>query len=368
MAGIYVHYPYCIRKCRYCDFYSEDKWTDDSQYIQSLLKEIELRSADPQFKNLTCQTLYFGGGTPSKMSAASIRLILSRIMDKFSFSPNPEITLEANPGTLSLQKLKDIHETGINRLSIGVQSFQSRELELLGRMHSVQEAEASIHFALKAGFENIGLDLIYGLPDQTMAVWKQSLEQAVDISPQHISAYALSWHGGTLIGQAIQQGILPEPDTDLVAEMQFETARYITEHGYEHYEISNFCRPGYHSKHNQSYWEGIPYLGLGPSAHSFVEDKRFWNVRDVMQYIHHLSNSQLPVESEEDLSEEDKRLESIALGLRTSKGLLKNVVLDKNSEIELLIEKGLAKVASERLCLTEEGFLLADEIATRLSV
>ncbi len=368
MAGIYVHYPYCIKKCRYCDFYSEDKWTDDASYISALQQEIALRSVDPQFKDQTFQTLYLGGGTPSKMSAASLQFITSRILDNFSFDPDPEMTLEANPGTLSFQKLKDILAAGINRLSIGVQSFQNDELELLGRMHSVQEAEASIHFARKAGFENIGIDLIYGIPDQTLTGWKQSLEKAVSISPEHISAYALSWHGGTLIGQAIQQGVLPEPDVDLVAEMQFETSRYLSKYGYEHYEISNFCLPGYYSKHNQSYWDGSPYLGFGPSAHSFVENKRFWNVRNVKTYIDHLSDKKLPVDSEERLNEEDKKLEAIALGLRTRKGILKNLVLDKNSEIELLIEKGFCRVDSERIYLTETGFLLTDEIATRLSI
>lgn len=367
MAGIYIHFPFCIKRCDYCDFFSDTLNDNLSNYLEALEKEILLRSQDPTFKDLSYTTLYFGGGTPSLLDANQLDSILNAIQSNFTLIPNAEITIESNPGTLSFNKLKSYHEIGINRLSMGVQSFHAKELKLMGRIHSDKEAEQAIDWAKQAGFQNINLDFIYGLPSQTWEDFQQSLQKAVSFEPQHLSLYALSWSEHTTLGRKIIEQSVPKPMDIIVGMMQRLTAQVLTSAGYHHYEISNYALPGFECLHNLKYWQNATYLGLGPSAHSFVDNKRFWNVSNIPHYINVLANNKFPIEDKENLSIEERNLERIALGLRTYQGVPINLLNDNQDKVKDLIDNQLAFIKDNRLILQEDGFLLADEIAVQLS-
>ncbi len=367
MAGIYIHFPFCLKKCNYCDFFSVEKQEEIiPQFIDALQKEIGLYSATRR-EDTSIGTIYLGGGTPSLLPEDEIATVLDAIALSFPVDSDPEITIEANPGTLSLSKLTFYREIGINRISIGIQSIHEDELELLGRVHNSSEGIDAIHMAREAGFDNINADLIYGLPGQTLIRWQNTLETIIALSPDHISAYTLTWDNETRMGQQIRSGILPIPDEDTVMEMYLATSEFLTEHGFEHYEISNFAKPGFRCKHNEGYWTGEPYFGLGPSAHSFLDNKRFWNIPDVEEYIQSLSENRPPLAGEETLDQNQQALEQLVLGLRTSEGVPLTKISTNQNMIRELIQNGLATEKNGHLLLNSKGFLLADEIALQLS-
>ena len=366
MSGIYLHFPFCQSKCSYCDFYSivySEKLV--SGYIQALKSEIQLRSGFfPGNKNI--ETLYIGGGTPSLLSPERLKDILHHLSDFFNIIESPEITIEVNPGGTFTQVFSDYKKSGINRISIGAQSFRKNELALMKRIHNPEDIKTVCSYVRKAGLENFSLDLMYGLPGQNRKDWEYSLFESIALKPKHISAYNLTWSGKTPLGRKIIKGYIPTPQEKAVSEMYLYTDKILSENGFEHYEISNYALPGYRCIHNEGYWTDQPYLGLGPSAHSFSENKRFWNVSDVKEYISRLSQSVLPVEEEEVLSAEQRRAECIAVGLRRKEGIdIRHNSIDL-SKVDNFIQKGLAVHVGKKLKLTPRGMLFADEVALRV--
>ncbi len=366
MSGIYLHFPFCKSKCSYCDFYSigySERLV--SEYIQALKSEIQLRSGF--FHNITKNdSVYIGGGTPSLLNPERLKDILHCLFDIFNIRKSPEITIEVNPGGTFLSAFSDYKKAGINRISIGVQSFRENELALMERIHDPDDIRTACSSVRKAGLENFSLDLIYGLPGQSLTAWEYSLSQVLSLHPKHISVYNLTWSSNTSLGRKIINGDIPVPEEEVISKMFLYADEFLTKNGYEHYEISNYALPGYRCRHNEGYWTDQPYLGLGPSAHSFSENKRFWNVSDVKEYISRLSQSVLPVEEEEVLSPEQRRAESIAVGLRRKEGIdigEKNIDL---SQIEDFLQKGLVIQQDNILKLTPQGMLFADEMALRV--
>lgn len=363
MAGIYIHLPFCKRKCGYCDFYSvgADSKTIEN-YVRLLHEEIRLRKAAFPY---SVETIYLGGGTPSLVPSTLIERLIDRVRNTFQCQANMEISMEVNPGTVEKASWCAYQNAGINRISLGVQSFLDHELACLGRIHQAATAIQAYQDARDCGFDNIGIDLIYGLPGQTESEWKKNLQQAIELAPDHISTYCLSLSDTVPMAKKIHNGALPPLDEDLGAAFMELAHEFLTKAGYRHYEISNYAKPGFECQHNQIYWDGGPYLGLGASAHSFNEKRRFWNVANIMQYESLLEQEQLPVETEEALSPSQLRMEQLALGLRTDTGVPLSFIGRENMA-RILVEENKAIIKKDRFILTLNGFMLADEIAVQL--
>jgi oxygen-independent coproporphyrinogen-3 oxidase len=367
MAGLYIHIPFCLKKCAYCDFYSEAGRSGlIPSFAVSLEKEWTLYTQSVGSPGAFVETVYFGGGTPTLLEPGLLAHFMREVGPFLTHGAGTEATVEANPAAVIPAALKEYLDAGINRLSLGVQSFDDTVLRLLDRPHSAEQARGTFKLARETGFQNIGMDLIYAVPRQTMQDWKDALDEAVALEPDHISTYALSWSYSTPLGKQIESGALPRPNEDEAADMLLEACGRLERAGYEHYEISNFARPGRRSKHNEGYWTGKPYLGLGPSAHSLIGNKRFWNVYNVEKYIRLLGEDKLPIEDEEMLSPADRKLERLALGLRTKEGVSVSELEIKERKTADLVENGLAVLMNDRLFLTSKGMLLADEIAMGL--
>jgi len=368
-AGIYIHVPFCVEKCRYCDFYSQTDLTRQAAYVQSVLAE--LRQVPP----IPADTLYLGGGTPSLLSPGDIQSLIDTAADIFSLPPNAEITLEVNPGTLDREGFTACRAAGVNRLNIGIQSFQDAHLSFLGRIHSGDQAAQAIQWAGRAGFDNIGLDLIYGLPAQTRSDWKQDLTRALSHAPEHLSCYLLTYEPQTPLGRLQQVGRVIPLNDDATANLFLMTDRVLTDAGYDHYEISNFARrPAHRSRHNTKYWRHIPYLGFGPSAHSFISPERRWNTADLVNYIHRMETGRSPVDQREILTRSQRMMETIYLGLRQTDGILLDAFEQEYSEafqekffgiIEGLSAEKFLSERNGRFGLTPRGMLFHDHICTR---
>lgn len=314
----YIHIPFCVSRCAYCDFFSTTLLERREDYTDALLQEINMR------RNGDASTVYFGGGTPSVMSPQAIGRILSAIpTDK----RNTEITLEANPGDLTIEKLQALRQAGINRLSIGIQSFQDSLLQIIGRRHNARQALQAVHAAQAAGFDNISIDLIYGLPQQTIRQWEEDIETALGLNVQHISCYCLSYEQGTRLTQQLEKGEVQEQEEDTLNQMYNLLCDRLAQAGFEHYEVSNFALPDFRSRHNSSYWTDESYIGIGAGAHSYNARQRIrsWNVCDINQYIDATGRGIRPYE-QETLTDEQYRMERIMLGLRTSEGIEKKLV------------------------------------------
>lgn len=373
-AGLYLHIPFCKKKCPYCDFYSITDLSLIQPFVRALKKEMELSGNT----TLHFDTIYIGGGTPSVLGPEEIFLLIDTARGQFDFLPDVEITLEINPGTVNMSGLKAYRDAGINRISIGVQSFETLNLEFLGRIHSERDAALAVNWARDAGFDNIGLDLIYGIPGQSPEAWIQDLKRAVEFEPEHFSCYMLTYEPGTPMEKKRQQCFF-QPMSDRVEATLFETANdFLTTRGYEHYEISNFAKtelPSARSRHNQKYWSYSPYIGLGPSAHSFIEPERRWNCRSVKQYVDRIDSGKRPVEGNEVLTRQQQMMEWIYLGLRTGEGIHMNR-FNKKFDVDFrsiykgvitdLTEKGYIKTEKNRCCLTRQGMLFLDSIASML--
>ncbi len=292
MSGIYIHIPYCKQKCAYCDFYkeiSEEKSQFDA-FVQALIREIYQRKTYLREKEIA--TIYFGGGTPSVLDYKQFNSIFQALKSSFNIQANAEITLEANPDDLTDEYLESLTLLPFNRLSIGIQSFNNDYLKLLNRRHTSEEAKTSLYNARKLGFNNISIDLIYALPGQTMNEWQSDLIQAFELNPEHISTYELSYEKGTEFWKRYQKGEIKATGTELTLEMYRYMRLKMREETYETYEISNYAKPGFRSQHNSAYWKFIPYLGLGPSAHSFDGKSRQWNIPSEKIYIEKIKNNQ----------------------------------------------------------------------------
>jgi oxygen-independent coproporphyrinogen-3 oxidase len=372
MAGIYLHIPFCKQACHYCDFHFSTNLELKQKICTALQQELLLQK--DYLAKQEVNTIYFGGGTPSLLSTLEIKAILEAIRSTFLVSSAVEITLEANPDDLSLEKLTTLFANGINRLSIGIQSFEDETLRFLNRAHNSMEAKQCIEDAREVGFKNLSLDLIYAIPGQTIASWRENIKQALALNPEHFSTYSLTVEDKTVFGHQFKKGKLKTVSEDVAAE-EFEILmNELSEAGYEHYEISNFCRPGFQSRHNSSYWKGAHYLGIGPSAHSFNGDSRQFNLSNNSLYLNSVSKGIVPFEKEI-LTRENKINEHIFTTLRTSWGIdlsflkmeLKYDLLNSQSVyIRDLEKRGLATLINGNLVLTNRGKLLADKIASDL--
>jgi oxygen-independent coproporphyrinogen-3 oxidase len=374
MAGIYLHIPFCKQACFYCDFHFSVKQDLRTEMVGAIEKELHLRKNYLSGERI--ETIYFGGGTPSLLNTEEIRKLLKTIHENFSVSDTPEITLEANPDDLTSEKLEQLFRSGVNRLSVGIQTFDDELLKFLNRPHDAKEATQSIRAARDAGFRNISIDLIYGIPGQTMESWKSSIARALVLEPEHISAYSLTVEDRTVFGKWVKSGKLKPVEEDLAAEHLEILLEELAKAGYDHYEISNFARAGYISKHNSNYWRHEKYLGVGPSAHSFNLDTRQANIASNITYLKHLTNDVIPSEVES-LTVEEKINDTILTGLRTKWGvdlnhLRKEFSFDLLSihrpYIERMVVNGLATTIDERLILTKAGRMVADRIAADLFI
>jgi oxygen-independent coproporphyrinogen III oxidase len=355
IPGLYIHIPFCISKCHYCDFYSVTSFSDIPDFLDALFKEMEgYRNRFNAF-----DTVYIGGGTPSLLSPEQLESILIRVRKNFNLTTNPEITIETNPADLNPLFLRSMREMGINRVNIGVQSFNEKVLCFLGRRHSTKQAISAVEISRKAGFPNIGLDLIYGVPAQDIESWLNNLKQAVVFSPEHLSCYQLTFEAKTPLGIRQQAGEFPIPGEELQYEFFMKTSEFLEDTGYIHYEVSNFARGKEHtSRHNQKYWDHSPYLGLGPAAHSLQYNQRWWNHHSLDQYIAAIKAGNLPIEETEILMKDQLRLEAIYFGLRTKKGI--NLQDFKNwYSYDLFVERKeiLGKLQGEGFISIQDGYL-----------
>ncbi|MFA5324169.1 MAG: radical SAM family heme chaperone HemW [Smithella sp.] len=368
-AGIYIHIPFCLSKCGYCSFYSIKSVNLIPKYIAALKKEIK------HYRNVfsSFDTIYIGGGTPSLLSARQIDDIISTANKYFDIDRHAEITIEVNPGDVSLEYLQALRKSGINRLNIGVQSFDNKILKFLGRRHSSKDAIAAIEAARVSGFNNLGIDLIYGVYGLNIKSWINTLQNAISFAPEHISCYQLSLDDRTsLYKKYSSEGwMLPDENTEL--KLFSTTAEELENAGYIHYEVSNFAgKDKFKSRHNQKYWHHTPYLGLGPTAHSFLNNERWWNKSAVKTYLKTIAAGEMPVEDMETLSAEQLQLEALFLGLRTKAGInLKNykskygvdLLADKKTIIDALIKNKLVELRNGFLRPTRSGMAIADSLA-----
>lgn len=368
--GLYIHVPFCIAKCHYCDFTSypvNDREVEN--YLESLVREINLYGTALADEDKIITSIFFGGGTPTTIPAASLKEVLDGVRSVFSLADGCEITLEANPGTVDGAGLSLLLEAGVNRLSIGVQSFNDGLLGVLGRVHSAGQAAQAVRLARSAGFNNLNLDFIYGIPGQSLADWQATLEKAVELSPEHIAAYGLQLGEGTPLERMVARGEICACPEDTEMNMYRAAVELLAAYGYSHYEISNYARPGRQCAHNLVYWLNRPYLGLGPAAHSCLGGVRFANDPSLERYSDKLSREEYPVECRTVLSAADEMSETMFLGLRLTAG----VDLDEFNrrfgrraedvyrlEIEGLINKGLLEMGGGRLRLTTKGLPLAN--------
>jgi oxygen-independent coproporphyrinogen-3 oxidase len=374
MAGIYIHIPFCRQKCYYCDFYKTVNTSLLPKFLQALKNEI--RDRKNYLSNEKVETIYFGGGTPSVLTDSNLSEILNYLKQNFVVSPDAEITFEANPDDLTPEYLSHIYTTGINRLSVGIQSFQDKFLEKMNRRHNKQQAIEAIENSAKQGFNNISIDLIYGLPGLTLKEWKSDLTQVLQLPVQHLSAYHLTYHEGTAFYTWLKKGTLKElKEAESIAQFEtlIETAGKM---GYEQYEISNFAKNKLYSRHNSAYWMGVNYLGLGPSAHSYNGISRSWNVSHIDSYIKCIENN-LSYFEEEQLTEKQKYNEYILTRIRTIWGVslieienrfgpemasyfFKNI--DNQIKLNLVVHK------NNIFTLTAKGLFISDEIMTNLMI
>ncbi len=374
-AGLYIHVPFCGRKCLYCDFYSKvPRGGEIDAYIKAVGVESSLR-ADGQYGSLLYDSLFLGGGTPSLLNSAQLKTLFGHLKRNFEIVPDSEITIECNPTSVQASLLKTYHEVGINRISVGIQSFDDTHLERLGRLHDRSEALASFREIRLAGFENISIDLIYGLPNQTLAEWHNDLNQAMDLGPNHISAYNLIIEPNTHFGKLFSRGKLELPSEDVQGEMYQMLNDQLSSAGYERYEISNFAGPGFQCRHNLKYWRLEPYLGLGPAAVSFDGERRIKNEPNLGSYLEAAAARDFPPHEEESLSADKLREEAIMMGLRLSYGLSCSelrekfnfdILNDKAGAIKSLINNGYLLLENDHLKLTPKSLFISDEVIVKL--
>ncbi len=369
----YIHIPFCMHKCIYCDFYSIIKFDNVENYVNALLKEINYYSNQLNNK-YKLKTIFFGGGTPSILEPKNISLILDTLHKNFLIDSDIEITLEANPGTLNKQKLKEIKSCGVNRLSVGVQSFNKNDLNYLTRIHSAKQAKTIIENAYNIGFTNLSLDLIFNLPKQTKKKWLKNLKTAISLPISHISAYSLIVEPGTILNKHVLDGKVKINDEDYDADLYQLTIDFLENAGFYQYEVSNFAKPGFQSEHNKFYWEYKDYLGLGPSAHSFIDGIRWHNYSSLNYYLMNINQKGEAKKSVEILTQKQKTEELIITGLRATGINLKKLhnisttwFNDNLKTLKFLENKGYITITADTIKLTKAGYPLCDEILLNLN-
>lgn len=376
MASIYIHIPFCEKKCNYCDFFSIEDNSSYDLFLEALLKEIEINSE--KYNSEIIETIFFGGGTPTLLKTNDFEKILNLISKKFQVSKNAEITTEANPGTVDFEKLKSYRLIGINRISFGAQSFIPEELKFLNRIHSVEEISDAVSLSRKAGFENLNLDLIFALPNQTIENWRYNLNCAIELNPNHVSAYNLIVEPNTPLKNLVDSGIVKTLPQELEAEFYQTTIEILNLNNFKQYEISNFAKENFECKHNLNYWNHSNYISFGPSAHSFWKDgkstKRWWNARNLKKYISDLQNNILPISGSENLSDNELFIESVFLNLRKGELNLsliksmynKDILNNREKEINSFLADDLITIENEKINLTKKGFVFCDKIAEEI--
>ena len=372
MAGIYIHIPFCKSRCKYCDFFSTTHLDKQQQYTEALLMEMQDRL--PIANNLyPISTIYIGGGTPSTLQVEHLRAIVEAIRREARGDEamrreakgdearveRQEITLEANPGDITAEKARAWREMGINRLSIGIQSFQDELLQLIGRRHNAEQARQAVAAAQAAGFDNISIDLMYALPSQTMEQWQNDVAEALQLHVQHISTYGLIYEEGTALTTLLDHGMIEAVDEDTEMQMYDYLTAQLTAHGYIHYEVSNFALPERQSKHNSNYWNNTPYIGLGAGAHSYDGQRRSWNISDLDTYIQQANAHQLQPETEL-LTAEQQHTEHIMLALRTHHGVAADAI--PMHKAQPYIQQGLLRLQDNRIVATQQGLHILNRI------
>ena len=368
-AGLYVHIPFCSSRCSYCDFATglyQSELAD--RYVRALVAEIKTSA----HRRAVVDTIYFGGGTPSLLSPSQLDRILATVNDTFAIDASAEVTLEINPGSVNPEKLRAFRSAGINRASFGAQTFDDAELAKLGRSHSTAGTLRTFADLKSSGFDNVSFDLIAGLPGQTLAGWQRNIKQALELRPEHLSFYLLEVHSGTPLAEHIRRGLQPEPDDDLAGVMYQWMLEQASAAGYEHYEISNLCRPGFQSRHNVKYWTGAPYYGFGCSAHSYDGRRKRWsNQRDVLKYVELVESGASSVVQKQQLSPDDVRAEALFLGLRMMRGIdMRRYgesfgvdLRDEHGEdLDRFYQAGLLEFDGDLMRLTRNGALLSNEV------
>ena len=372
-SALYIHIPFCDHKCIYCDFYSIITSDNINPFLETLKKEIDHYS-EIYSEGRVFSSIYFGGGTPSLMSPPYISEIIQYLHRRFNIIDDAEVTLETNPGTVDSQKLKDFHRTGINRLSVGVQSFHNDELKFLTRIHDSETAVETIQNAAESGFENISLDLIFNLPGQTKQKWAENLNKAVSLPITHLSAYSLILERGTILNKMVLDKKVILQDEDYDADLYEYTIDYLIGKNFTQYEVSNFCLPGYECRHNNAYWRYKDYLSFGTSAHSFADGKRWWNYSSLKKYIHEINLNGIAVAGYEIINGKQQLDEYIMLALRSA-GLDTSDLKEKfgndwiKEKYDYFIElknQNLLNIDDHFIRLTKKGYALCDEILANL--
>lgn len=373
MAGIYIHIPFCKSRCIYCGFYSTTLLDLRKKYINAVCREMELRK---NYIREPFSTIYLGGGTPSLLDEAELTKLFQYINNVYDVDRNAEITMECNPDDITQEFTNMLSRLPINRVSMGAQTFADSRLRILHRRHNSDEVKHAVKLLREAGIKNISIDLMFGFPDESLSQWKEDISAALALNVEHISAYSLMYEEDTPLWKMLDTGKVKEIDEELSLTMFKELVCQLTDAGYEHYEISNFARPGYRSRHNSSYWHQVPYIGLGAAAHSFDLNSRQWNVADLKLYIEEINNGIIPMEREE-LDNDTTFNDIITTALRTSDGIDLNAMetrLGKRYRNTLIsaagkhIEQGLLEIRHDRLRLTAEGIFISDMVMSDLMI
>ncbi|HEX4946697.1 MAG TPA: radical SAM family heme chaperone HemW [Blastocatellia bacterium] len=369
-AGIYFHIPFCASRCHYCNFATGGYETElAKRYVNALAQEIERTEVTAAMQNV--DTIYFGGGTPTTLSIAQLSSILAACYQKFSVAEDAEITIEANPGTIDAAYFHGLRGIGFNRISFGVQSFDDAELKMIDRVHNADEAREAVWLARAAGFANISIDLIAGLPEQKMATWQRNLQEAFALNTEHLSVYLLELYKDAPLLHRIERGELQAIDEELTVAMYYKLVDAAEKHGYRHYELSNWARPGYESRHNLKYWTGAPYWAFGVSAAGYDGNSRWSNTRNIHEYVQRIEAGASPVKERTELSDEDKQSEAIFLQLRLPEGVNLQTHYEQfgvhiptryQEELAQLNEAGLIELDDKQLRISRKGKVFANEV------
>lgn len=373
--SLYIHIPLCVKKCAYCDFASfSGRMAQRARYVQAVCREIRTQAAF--FGRRQVQTVFLGGGTPTLLTGTQVQAILDTVRACFDLADDAEITMEGNPGTLTMENLRAYRLAGVNRLSLGVQSLDDGLLAAIGRIHTSREVEQAVRMVREAGFDNLSLDLMFGLPGQTAAQWEDTLRRAIALAPDHLSCYSLILEEGTLLFASVQAGTCaPLPDEDAMEQMDALTAALTRAAGYAQYEVSNYARPGRQCRHNVVYWECLPYLGVGLGAHSDMDGRRFYNPADWEAYLHMAEGGETTREAEGENTREDRMFERMMMGLRQVRGVdAARFARDFGARIEQvwpvtvaqMTRGGLMTSNQERICLTPRGMQVMNGVLVHL--
>lgn len=372
MAGLYLHIPFCASRCVYCGFYSTTRLSERQKYVEMLCREMEIRSREESDGRLRISTIYLGGGTPSQLTASQLHQLFHTIYNIYNVDDDAEVTMECNPDDIDEDAASVLAALPVNRVSMGAQTFSNVRLQFIRRRHSARQVTQAVERLRRAGISNISVDLMYGFPNEGLEEWRQDIDAALALGVEHLSAYALTYEEGTPLWRMLEEGKVEELDEELQRRMYYDLKDRLEAAGYEHYEISNFARPGRRSRHNSSYWNYTPYIGLGAGAHSFDGAHRRWNVSDLREYLKAIGEGRVPAEGE-DLDDDTRYNEMVLTRLRTREGLDTDALAEKYREYCLrqaaaYTATGLLRQEGHRLCLTREGLFVSDMVMADLMI